>query len=340
MLLSVIIPVYNVEKYLSRCLESVLDQDITEDLYEILIIDDASPDTSLAIAKDFQSKHSNIKIISQENKGLSGARNTGIKNAKGNYLYFIDSDDYIERKAFGKLIQVAIKYDLDFLGFKNVRTSLSDYASNPDYDKIINEFQESSIEEGVAFMSKVNYQNGAWWFLVKRDFLHSIGLLFEEGRMAEDGIFITELLINCKKATWLDLNLYRYYVNTNSIVTNKSKAHLEKINDDFRFVLFKFSSLLKLAKDKNCDANAFKRIKCRQESYLFFLFVRFLKSNVSFEVVQKQIKDVESLDVYPMKNFIGLDYNSKQEKILTYIFNRPILFFLVLKFNKVFKVVK
>ena len=71
MLLSVIIPVYNVEKYLTRCLESVLDQDITEDLYEILIIDDASPDTSLAIAKDFQSKHSNIKIISQENKGLS-----------------------------------------------------------------------------------------------------------------------------------------------------------------------------------------------------------------------------------------------------------------------------
>ena len=91
---SFIVPVYNVEKYLSRCLDSLLTQNYQN--FEIICINDGSPDNSINILQMYQKKHNNIFIINQENKGLGGARNTGLKYASGDYIWFIDSDDWIE----------------------------------------------------------------------------------------------------------------------------------------------------------------------------------------------------------------------------------------------------
>ena len=93
--ISIIIPVYNVEKYIVQCINSTLHQDLSENEYEILIIDDESPDQSVDLIKKQFYNIPSIKIISQKNKGLGGARNTGIKNASGEYLLFLDSDDFL-----------------------------------------------------------------------------------------------------------------------------------------------------------------------------------------------------------------------------------------------------
>lgn len=96
--LSIIIPVYNVELYIEKCLQSCLSQDIPYDEYEIIVVNDGSPDGSLAIAESIAKTTTNMTIISQKNGGLSAARNTGMSVAKGEYIWFVDSDDWIETK--------------------------------------------------------------------------------------------------------------------------------------------------------------------------------------------------------------------------------------------------
>lgn len=104
MILSVIIPVYNVEKYVENCIRSCENQDIPKEDYEIIVVNDGSPDGSLAIVERLAKEYSNITVISQENGGLSAARNTGMRHAGGDYYMFVDSDDYIAENCLGKLV--------------------------------------------------------------------------------------------------------------------------------------------------------------------------------------------------------------------------------------------
>jgi glycosyltransferase involved in cell wall biosynthesis len=136
MLLSVIIPVYNVENYLARCLDSILDQNLDFSNYEIILVNDGSQDKSLDVALEYQKKYSNIKVISQENQGSSVARNAGYALAIGDYLYFMDSDDYVETAVFKNLLDLAIKLKLDLIGFDMLRTATSDHKSNVDFTEI------------------------------------------------------------------------------------------------------------------------------------------------------------------------------------------------------------
>ena len=111
MKLSIIIPVYNVEKYLDRCVESVLAQSFRD--FEVLLIDDGSPDNSGRMCDEWALKDSRIKVIHQKNTGLSGARNTGLRNAQGEYVTFVDSDDLIAENMMATLIERVEKDDLD-----------------------------------------------------------------------------------------------------------------------------------------------------------------------------------------------------------------------------------
>jgi glycosyltransferase involved in cell wall biosynthesis len=122
MKLSIVIPVYNSSNYLDDCLGSLLDQDLNKDKYEIICVNDGSTDNSLDILKLYAEKHQNIKVINQENKGHSTARNVGLKAAKGKYVWFVDSDDFIDGNSLSTIISYMEKNDIDFLtiGLRNV----------------------------------------------------------------------------------------------------------------------------------------------------------------------------------------------------------------------------
>ncbi|HFD6724085.1 TPA: glycosyltransferase family 2 protein, partial [Enterococcus faecium] len=110
---SVIVPIYNVEKYLRKCVDSLLSQTLKE--IEIVLVDDGSPDASGEIADEYQKKYSNVKTIHRENGGLGPARNTGIENATGEYVAFLDSDDWVESDMYEKLYLVASKENADIV---------------------------------------------------------------------------------------------------------------------------------------------------------------------------------------------------------------------------------
>ena len=126
MLLSIVVPTYNVEKYIANCLDSLLDQDLSADIYEILVINDGSTDNSPKIATKYSESHDNVIVVNQENGGLSEARNKGIALAKGKYIYFIDSDDYIAKNTLGLIMETLETHDLDLLGVDIIETSRLD----------------------------------------------------------------------------------------------------------------------------------------------------------------------------------------------------------------------
>ncbi len=338
MLLSIVVPVYNVERYLARCLDSVLDQDLDPEAHEILVVNDGSPDNSLAIAQDYAARHRQIKIISQQNQGLSQARNTGIEHAVGRYIYFIDSDDYLERKVFKTLLEVAQTLDLDFLGFGSARVPNADYSIEPDFSKY-RPFEQLPVTDGKTYIGTHNFLNNAWWYLIKREVLERHTIRFVKGIMLEDGIFTTELLLQCQRAAHVSVSVYRYFVNDNSIMTIRDKKHLEKMNRDFMLVIKRFSLLIRLAKEKDANQAAMARLRARQESYAFFLLIRLVKSRVPFSDFRAVLQDMKTEGVYPIKNFIGVDYQSPKEKLFTRIFNNKPLLYAFLKANAVFKMV-
>ena len=110
-ILSIIVSVYNAEKYLETCLESLLNQDIDKSMYEIICVNDGSTDGSFAILKEYEKQYDNVVLIDKENEGVSIARNIGLEKARGDYVWFIDADDWVARQCFGIIKQEIEKYD-------------------------------------------------------------------------------------------------------------------------------------------------------------------------------------------------------------------------------------
>ena len=122
MILSIVVPVYNVKQYLPKCLESLLDQDLGKDEYEIVLVDDGSTDESGEICDEFALKEGNVKVIHQKNQGLSVARNVGTQVAEGKYIQYVDSDDYLHPDVLKGLVSLMEEHRLDVLrfGFRRV----------------------------------------------------------------------------------------------------------------------------------------------------------------------------------------------------------------------------
>ena len=124
MILSVIVPVYNTEAYLEKCVSSLLDQDLPKEDYEIILIDDGSTDSSGSLCDVFVSAHDNIRVIHQSNRGLSAARNEGIALARGKYIQFVDSDDYLNPNVLQGIVLALESKNLDILriNYQNVNS--------------------------------------------------------------------------------------------------------------------------------------------------------------------------------------------------------------------------
>ena len=154
MKLSIIVPVYNVEKYIEKCLNSLCNLE-TEN--EIIIVNDGSTDSSLKIVEEFKKNHDNenIIIISQENKGLSEARNTGLRKAKGEYVSFIDSDDFVDKKLYEMMIKEVIKDKVDYgigkYSYCYENTDKKQYNDN-EIKEIIGKFQSNPLKKGKEWL--------------------------------------------------------------------------------------------------------------------------------------------------------------------------------------------
>lgn len=206
MKLSIIIPVYNVEQYIEKCLTSCLEQDIPQSDYEIIVVNDGSPDGSLAIAERIAATATNITVISQPNGGLSAARNAGLKAAKGEYIWFVDSDDWIEENCLKGLTESFCDNDIIKIGHSLIYTDRID----TNVPKSANSGKE---------LIKRGFLRPAPFYIMRLSFLKEHSLSFTVGIYHEDTEFTPRMLYLCKKFAVYPKTLYNYLQRENSIMS-------------------------------------------------------------------------------------------------------------------------
>lgn len=218
MKLSVVVPVYNVERYVAACIDSLLEQGMPDSDYEILCVDDGSTDRSGEIVEDYARRYRQVTVIHRENGGLSAARNTGIRAAAGEYVYFIDSDDLLERGVLGPLCRMAEEHGLDQLLFG--------YQRFEDGEEVPSSGQRVDPGRLVLFQDPPEMRRHravpawrtAWNYLLRRSVLVEYGLVFPEGVLFEDAEFNFWLDRCAASCGYLDQKLYHYRQRAGSIL--------------------------------------------------------------------------------------------------------------------------
>lgn len=311
--ISFIIPVFNVEKYLKTCIESILLQNIEK---EIIIINDGSTDNSLNIAKDIQKRTDCIKIFSKKNGGLSSARNLGIEKASGQYIWFVDSDDFIPSHPTiaSNLYKEAINNNLDIVrGVYSI------------YNEATNKYNNNNIERSYPFANQVLtgadflkssldcqcYEVVAWLGLYKREFLLKHDLKFTENITYEDHEFMLRVLLTDKcKAMLINQNIYTYRLRKSSITTQPNIKNLADIE-------YSISRMFILTSKVNKQKYPNKAI-----SALFYQLTR-VYGRLTFK---DQLKYKTNLTIKQrfciLKNTVS---THQQIKIFIFLFFRPII---------------
>ena len=226
MLLSIIIPVYNVERYIRRCIESCLEQEIESINYEIIIVNDGTLDKSMDIVIKIINTYDNIRIVNKTNGGLSSARNAVLKMAQGEYLWFVDSDDWINN-CLNTLVQLARSNpEPDIFAFNT-----STYTEDGTYIKTIRRNLDNNCTyDGLQLFRSLKFPYSAVQFYIfKKKFLNDYSLFFKEGALYDDWQFIIRAFVAMNGCYYSDITTYNYRLRNNSIST--SKATFKHIHD-------------------------------------------------------------------------------------------------------------
>lgn len=293
---SVIIPIYNVEKFLEECIESVVNQTLEE--IEIICVNDGSQDSSVDIVNRYQEKDSRVKLVNKENGGLSSARNAGIEVATGEYILFLDSDDYLDKQALEYLYYEAKKDNLDQLHY-----SASVFYDECDEntmakDAYVRKNDYSSVMTGKKMFSMMvenwEFKPSACLQMSRLDFLKQHQLVFKEGIIHEDNLFTIQCLYWAERVRYANINLYQRRVRAGSITTdNQNFRHAHHF-----FIIIK--ELEKFALENNIkeDKEYFDALK-KQSERIINQATEFIRT-IDEEELEEYIKGIDegSLDFY------------------------------------------
>lgn len=302
--ISVVLPVYNVADYLKKCLDSLVNQTFKD--FEVICVNDGSTDLSLSILEGYALTDSRFKIITQENQGLSGARNTGIKKVKGEYVLFVDSDDWLEANALELLYKHVKGFDSDItmFKFKNYYEDSSEFGEGP--------FTNLEVIDSSIYTHNFNYMDvldiifkishAPFNKLYKTSFLKEFDFNFLYGSYYEDLEFFYRVFLKAKKVSVLPEYLYYYRIRDQSISTS---------GDEGSFDIF---NVLLTTKQNLIDAGIFDKVK---QEWLMFVVVNlkfvYLRLMVEFKnrFIDEMKKNYETFELGDVDNFNGWHYEDQ-----------------------------
>ena len=277
--ISIIIPVYNAEKYLVRCLDPVLSS-LKNAEGELILIDNNSTDGSLKILEEYKEKNKNVRILECKTPGASAVRNFGVKEARGKYLWFVDADDCIDKMAVEKLLAIAKKNnsDITMMGAKRLyRDGSSSYLSAVD-------------EKMKNYKSRfIRYGMGPWQIIIKREWWNENGFKFKEGIIHEDMEMMSSLILHTDNYASIDEPLYFYYENPESVL------HKTKWDKHYLDIFDALEGLFNRFKDVGAEK------KYHDELEWFFIwnllidsakdFSKFPEGKIGFKRTRKMLKE-------------------------------------------------
>jgi glycosyltransferase involved in cell wall biosynthesis len=302
--ISFIVPFYNVEKYIGSCLNSIFQQDLPATDYEVICIDDCSPDNSRKIVEEFQKTHSNLKLIVHEkNKCLGGARNTGLKAAKGKYVWFVDSDDCIAEGSLKKITELCNSENPEVILFNFSKISLID-------EKIedVMVFPDKKKSDGINYVKEVFgdefvYHLGyVWRMIIKTEFLSEHAIYFPENAFWEDTVFMPKVILLTEKICSISDSYYLYRVNPESVTGIFDKQFRADLIYQFSFLAGK--ELLDFAiqfEKKDLQLAEILRIRA---SWYFNSFLKLLlkaspsEKSAFFLKIRENSNFIQTLSVY------------------------------------------
>lgn len=293
--LSFIVPFYNVEQHIEQCIRSLYNQDIPQSEYEVICVDDCSPDGSRAIVERLQKEYPTLRlVINKENRKLGGARNAGLDEAQGEYIWFVDSDDYIAPNCLKRIITEMDDNNLEVLHFESC---------NFDAERIYepqNPYDDDNIFDGITFA--LDQTRGSWssrcavaWKRVQRkDFFEEHNLRFVEKMMYEDTDLSLYMFILIKRIKHIDLIAYYYRINPQSIT---------HVNITGQIMIYKVMQLWRSVRAFEATANT--EYKQLVERYIHSELIRFRKDIKSLSKTQrKQYREsIKSFNIGELKNF-------------------------------------
>lgn len=319
-MISIIVPIYNCEKYLEKCIKSLINQTYKD--LEIILINDGSTDNSYEICKKYKKIDKRIKIINNNNKGVSYSRNQGIKIAKGDYITFVDADDYIETNTYQKVLS-KFSNEIDFIRYNTKHIDNKNFDKLYELkDKIIDIKQNEKRLFQHFFTKKNNIPCFSVLLVIKKDIAKKI-FFNEKLAILEDADFYLQLFNNSKTGLFLDLKKYNYYINYESAMHNEKyyERNIFSIIEANKSIMKQLIQLddAKLKKKIN-STHLDKILNFLSELYYtnklkFFKTFEKLTSNETFKKISDNTNDLK------VKNRILLKLlkNKNQKHINTYL---------------------
>lgn len=290
---------YNTEKYIERCITSCLSQDIPYSDYEVIVVDDGSTDNGYKVVKNICEEYNNVKLIFQENKGLSGARNTGLEYARGEYIWFIDSDDWIKNKCLSSLLELIKKGALDILEFNYTYASIMDREKMTySTDSFMNNIITEKVVSGKSFLEYFGYVISVTTKIIRKSLFVENNLCFPIGVFSEDNIIAFDLMLTCSKYYKVNTAIYYYFQRTDSITNNRDNSHLIKYAKDQWDNILIMTRRIKNIKDENPDFKIDKlngMVIFLVENLLFSLILR-----SDFATLKKYLKIMKYNKITPI----------------------------------------
>ncbi|MBT2731104.1 glycosyltransferase [Carnobacterium sp. ISL-102] len=288
-LVSVIVPVYNVDRYIEECLDSIVKQTYQE--LQIIVIDDGSTDESNQKVRPYLSD-SRVQLIEQVNIGLSGARNTGLGAACGKYVLFVDSDDYLALTAIGNLVDLMEKNYADLIRFNGraFLDGLNEPIKQNNYDF------SHRLQEGVKYtderfaVNRRTFSSPVYLYMVRREVIEQNNLSFYEGILHEDELFTTQVFLNSRSMIYANAFYYNRRYRENSIMTDQSQERLKQTFDSYLII---FKELEKLYLNEIYSKEQKKLIKRQMLS----IYSGLKNSNVNKIEKENKIKDLKGITI-------------------------------------------
>ena len=298
MKLSIIIPVFNVERYLRTCLDSVVQQGLDD--YEVIMIDDGSTDGSPRICDEYAARHPHFFVFHQENQGISAVRNRGIKEAQGEYVVFLDSDDFWVAGMLSGLVKLASSNNLDVLGFKLTTVTDDCRETSIERQEVLGNVD---VISGIEFIANNNYVAQIWWYIFRCELIEGDEMMFPVGHLLEEAAFNIRLFSKAQRVAQVPNVFYCYRIHTKSIMHNRDKEHQKRLLWDYLYAACDVDRAMKDAENKMNEA-CYERCRSRRDSYVFFGAIKAFKLGM----VKEFFASAKEKGLYPFKGMSKTDY--------------------------------
>lgn len=254
MKISIIVPIYNVEKQLERCIKSLVEQGSEKLELQIILVNDGSTDNSGKIAKEYSEKYDNIEYFEKENGGVSETRNFGVQYAVGDYITFVDSDDYVSKNLYKQLLPyMQENYDIVKIQIAKVNENeeIIDRNNSP-------KFENKTGEEAFDILYKTDVMTDvAWAYIYRKEFYISNNFKFAKGIYYEDFGLIPLIVLKAQKVASTNIGCYNYVQTENSLTRGSNSKISQKANDLFKH----YDNMLKCIENYNVSSTSKDNMK-------------------------------------------------------------------------------